>query len=45
MGHAGALVHGEFGTLQSKTRGLTEAGATVCDTIEHLVDRCLTGYR
>ncbi len=43
MGHAGALVHGEFGTLESKTRRLTQAGATVFGSIEALIDRCV-GY-
>jgi succinyl-CoA synthetase alpha subunit len=45
MGHAGALVHGESGTLVSKTRRLTEAGATVFGSIGALVDRCVRHYR
>jgi succinyl-CoA synthetase alpha subunit len=45
MGHAGALVHGESGTLASKTRRLTEAGATVFGSIEGLIDRCVRHYR
>jgi succinyl-CoA synthetase alpha subunit len=45
MGHAGALVHGEFGTLPSKTRRLTEAGATVFGSIDGLIDRCARYYR
>jgi succinyl-CoA synthetase alpha subunit len=45
MGHAGALVHGEFGTLDSKTRQLTAAGAKVFGSIEDLVDRCLRTFR
>jgi succinyl-CoA synthetase alpha subunit len=45
MGHAGALVHGETGTLVSKTRRLTEAGATVFGSIEALIDRCVRYYR
>jgi succinyl-CoA synthetase alpha subunit len=45
MGHAGALVHGEFGTLESKTRRLTAAGATVFGSIEALVARCGRYYR
>jgi succinyl-CoA synthetase alpha subunit len=45
MGHAGALVHGESGTLASKTKRLTEAGATVFDSIEALIDRCARYYR
>jgi succinyl-CoA synthetase alpha subunit len=45
MGHAGALVHGEFGTLASKTKRLTEAGATVFGSIEALIERCARHYR
>jgi succinyl-CoA synthetase alpha subunit len=45
MGHAGALVHGETGTLLSKTRRLTEAGATVFGSIDGLIDRCVRSYR
>ncbi|MEA2728286.1 MAG: succinyl-CoA synthetase alpha subunit, partial [Acetobacteraceae bacterium] len=45
MGHAGALVHGESGTLASKTQRLTEAGATVFGSIEALIDRCARDYR
>jgi succinyl-CoA synthetase alpha subunit len=45
MGHAGALVHGESGTLASKTQRLTEAGATVFGSIEALIDRCERDYR
>jgi succinyl-CoA synthetase alpha subunit len=45
MGHAGALVHGEFGTLESKTKQLTKAGAKVFGSIESLVDRCARYYR
>ena len=45
MGHAGALVHGEFGTLASKTKRLTEAGATVFGSIEALIERCGRHYR
>jgi succinyl-CoA synthetase alpha subunit len=40
MGHAGALVHGASGTLESKTRRLTEAGATVFGWIDDLIARC-----
>jgi succinyl-CoA synthetase alpha subunit len=40
MGHAGALVHGESGTLESKTRRLTEAGAMVFGWIEELIAHC-----
>jgi succinyl-CoA synthetase alpha subunit len=45
MGHAGALVHGEFGTLESKTRQLTQAGAKVFGSIESLIERCARHYR
>jgi succinyl-CoA synthetase alpha subunit len=45
MGHAGALVHGTFGTLETKTRRLTEAGAAVFDTIGALVDHCARRFR
>lgn len=45
MGHAGALVHGESGTLASKTKRLTAAGAAVFTSIEDLVDRCARDYR
>jgi succinyl-CoA synthetase alpha subunit len=45
MGHAGALVHGEFGTLESKTRRLKAAGADVFGSIEALITRCARYYR
>ena len=45
MGHAGALVHGDFGTLASKTKRLTAAGATVFGSIDSLIDRCARHYR
>lgn len=45
MGHAGALVHGESGTLASKTKRLTDAGATVFGSIDSLIDRCSRYYR
>ena len=45
MGHAGALVHGDFGTLHSKTRKLTEAGAKVFPSIGALVDHCTRYFR
>ncbi|MFV3077042.1 succinate--CoA ligase subunit alpha [Niveispirillum fermenti] len=38
MGHAGALIHGETGTVASKTRALTAAGARVFTRIGDLVD-------
>ena len=40
MGHAGALVIGESGTLPSKTRRLTQAGARVFGSIDALIDAC-----
>ncbi|HEY4172404.1 MAG TPA: succinate--CoA ligase subunit alpha [Rhodopila sp.] len=45
MGHAGALVHGETGTLESKTRRLTAAGATVFGSIDELIVRCVRSFR
>jgi succinyl-CoA synthetase alpha subunit len=45
MGHAGALVHGQSGTLASKSQRLTEAGASVFGSIDSLVDRCSRYYR
>jgi succinyl-CoA synthetase alpha subunit len=45
MGHAGALVHGETGTLASKTRRLTAAGATVFGSIDGLIERCVRLFR
>lgn len=44
MGHAGALVHGDYGTLQSKTNRLTEAGAKVFSSIEALIAQCARYY-
>jgi succinyl-CoA synthetase alpha subunit len=41
MGHAGALVLGEAGSLVSKTRRLTAAGARVFGSIEPLIDACI----
>jgi len=41
MGHAGALVMGEAGTLASKTRRLSEAGALVFGSIEAIVEACV----
>jgi succinyl-CoA synthetase alpha subunit len=40
MGHAGALVMGDTGSLRSKTRRLSEAGARVFGSIEALVEAC-----
>jgi succinyl-CoA synthetase alpha subunit len=41
MGHAGALVMGDAGTLASKTQRLTEAGARVFGSIETLMQACV----
>ncbi|HEY9132526.1 MAG TPA: succinate--CoA ligase subunit alpha [Dyella sp.] len=38
MGHAGALIQGGRGTIQSKTRALRDAGAEVFTSIESLVE-------
>lgn len=38
MGHAGALVHGETGTIASKRAALESVGAQVCDSIGAIVD-------
>jgi succinyl-CoA synthetase alpha subunit len=40
MGHAGALIHGDYGTLASKTGSLTQAGAEVFASIDTLIARC-----
>jgi succinyl-CoA synthetase alpha subunit len=41
MGHAGALVLGEAGSLASKTRSLSAAGARVFGSIESLIETCV----
>lgn len=41
MGHAGALVMGELGTLASKTERLTAAGARIFGSLESIVDACI----
>jgi succinyl-CoA synthetase alpha subunit len=41
MGHAGALVLGEAGSLASKTQCLTAAGARVFGSIESLIETCV----
>jgi succinyl-CoA synthetase alpha subunit len=38
MGHAGALIHGKMGTVESKTIALHGAGAQVFTRIQELVD-------
>ena len=40
MGHAGALVHGDVGTLASKTQRLEAAGARVFASMESLIRAC-----
>jgi len=45
MGHAGALVHGESGTLASKTKHLTRAGTQVFGSIDALVTACVRKHR
>ena len=44
MGHAGALVFGETGTIGSKTRHLRDAGAQVCDTVNGLIASCARNF-
>jgi succinyl-CoA synthetase alpha subunit len=38
MGHAGALVHGSFGTFEAKKAALESAGASVFDTLDAMVE-------
>lgn len=45
MGHAGALVHGESGTLVAKTRRLTEAGARCFSSLDGLIQACAEDFR
>lgn len=45
MGHAGALVMGDTGTLASKTQRLTQAGARVFGSIEAIVEACISSLR
>jgi succinyl-CoA synthetase alpha subunit len=45
MGHAGALVMGEAGSLASKAKRLTDAGARVFGSIEALVSACIGNVR
>lgn len=40
MGHAGALVLGDAGSLESKTRQLSDAGARVFTSLDSLVSAC-----
>jgi succinyl-CoA synthetase alpha subunit len=45
MGHAGALVFGDAGTLASKTQRLRAAGASVFDTVESLIATCVRDFK
>jgi succinyl-CoA synthetase alpha subunit/succinyl-CoA synthetase beta subunit len=45
MGHAGALVHGETGSLATKTRRLTAAGARCFASLESLIQACTADFR
>ena len=45
MGHAGALVHGESGTLETKARRLRAAGARVFGSLDTLVQACAADFR
>ena len=45
MGHAGALVHGDSGTLASKANRLTAAGAGVFGSIDALVQACIADFQ
>jgi succinyl-CoA synthetase alpha subunit len=44
MGHAGALVFGETGTIGSKTQRLRDAGAQVFDTVDGLISTCTQDF-
>jgi len=44
MGHAGALVFGETGTIGSKTQRLRDAGALVFDTVDGLIVTCARDF-
>jgi succinyl-CoA synthetase alpha subunit len=44
MGHAGALVMGNVGTLASKTQRLAAAGARVFGSIEAIVEACVQDF-
>jgi succinyl-CoA synthetase alpha subunit len=43
MGHAGAMIQGNVGTIASKTEALTAAGAQVFTRIRDLVEAAATG--
>jgi succinyl-CoA synthetase alpha subunit len=44
MGHAGALVFGETGTIGTKTQRLRDAGARVFDTVDGLIASCARDF-
>ncbi len=44
MGHAGALVYGETGTMAAKTSRLTAAGARVFGSLESLIQACAADF-
>jgi succinyl-CoA synthetase alpha subunit len=44
MGHAGALVFGETGTIGSKTQRLRDVGARVFDTMDGLIASCARDF-
>jgi succinyl-CoA synthetase alpha subunit len=44
MGHAGALVFGETGTIGSKSQRLHDAGAQVFDTVDGLIETCVRDF-
>jgi succinyl-CoA synthetase alpha subunit len=44
MGHAGALVFGETGTIGSKTQRLRDAGALMFDTVDGLIATCARNF-
>jgi succinyl-CoA synthetase alpha subunit len=44
MGHAGALVFGGTGTIESKSRRLCDAGARVFDTVDGLIAACARDF-
>jgi len=43
MGHAGAMIQGDVGTIASKTEALADAGAHVFTRIRDLVDAVARG--
>ena len=45
MGHAGAMIQGDIGTIASKTEALAGAGAHVFTRIRDLVDAVATGVK